>query len=261
MDLDSVYTGDCLELFPAIPTGSVDLVFADPPFNNGEKYDRHHDRMPRPKYVAWCRLWVREIARVLKPQGTAWIAIGLEYEPDLHIILRDGAGLHFRDRVVWHYTFGVNCTKKLTRAHTPLLHFTKHPSRFAFNTDAIREPSARQLVYKDRRANPAGRLPDNVWQFSRVCGTFKERRDTPNQMPERLLGRIILACSNPGDLVLDPFAGSGTTLVVAKKLDRRFVGFELSPDYAEDIEASLAQANRGDPLAGSTAEPQRSRCR
>ena len=113
-------------------------------------------------------------------------------------------------------------------------------------------PSARQLVYADRRANPTGRLPDDTWilrpqdlpegfqpdedtwYFPRVCGTFKERAGWHGcQMPEQLLGRIIRACSNEGELVLDPFAGSGTTLAVAKKLGRRFLGFELSPQYAK----------------------------
>ena len=124
----------------------------------------------------------------------------------------------------------------------------KDPDEFTFNAEAIRVPSARQLVYGDRRANPTGRLPDDTWilrpqdlpdgftaeedtwYFPRVCGTFKERAGWHGcQMPEQLLGRIIRACSNPGELVLDPFAGSGTTLAVAKKLGRRYLGFELSP--------------------------------
>src|SRR6202007_242557 len=114
----------------------------------------------------------------------------------------------------------------------------------------IRVPSARQLVYADRRAHPTGRLPDgtwilrpqdlldgfnaseDTWYFPRVCGTFKERAGWHGcQMPEQLLGRIIRACSHEGDLVLDPFAGSGTTLAVAKKLGRHFLGFELSEQY------------------------------
>ena len=149
----------------------------------------------------------------------------------------------------------------------------KQADDFTFNVDAIRVPSARQLVYGDSRANPTGRLPDDTWilrpqdvpqsftpeedtwYFPRVCGTFKERAGWHGcQMPEQLLGRIIRACSNPGELVLDPFAGSGTTLTTAKKLDRRFLGFELSAEYAERVEARLATISPGDPLDGS-AEP------
>ena len=145
----------------------------------------------------------------------------------------------------------------------------KDPKQFTFNDQAIRVPSARQLVYSDRRANPKGRLPDDTWilrpqdvpggfpadgdtwYFPRVCGTFKERAGWHGcQMPEQLLGRIIRACSNPGEVVLDPFAGSGTTLVVAKKLGRRYLGFELSPDYAAQIQARLDVAHEGQPLEG-----------
>ncbi len=129
------------------------------------------------------------------------------------------------------------------------------------------------MVYADRRANPVGRLPDDTWilrpqdfpdgfaadedtwYFPRVCGTFKERTGWHGcQMPEQLLGRIIRGCSNEQDLVLDPFAGSGTTLAVAKKLGRRFVGFELSEQYVLRVKDRLAKARVGDPLEGA-AEP------
>jgi hypothetical protein len=172
--------------------------------------------------------------------------------------------------VIWYYTFGVHCKNKFARSHTHLFHFVKDPKNFTFNTEKIRVPSARQLVYGDSRAHSAGRLPDDTWilrpqdapdafdpsedtwYVPRVCGTFKERAGWHGcQMPEQLLGRIIRACSNPGETVLDPFGGSGTTLVVAKKLDRHFIGFELSKSYARQIEARLDRANSGDALLGS----------
>ena len=131
------------------------------------------------------------------------------------------------------------------------------------------------MVYGDRRANPTGRLPDDTWilrpqdlpdgfqadedtwYFPRVCGTFKERAGWHGcQMPEQLLGRIIRACSNEGELVLDPFAGSGTTLAVAKKLGRRFLGFELSEQYADRSKA--AARRRSSPAIRWTARPSRS---
>src|SRR5262249_53482351 len=134
----------------------------------------------------------------------------------------------------------------------------------------IRIPSARQLVYFDARANPEGRVPDDTWilrpqdvpdgfapesdtwYMPRVCGTFKERTGWHGcPMPEQLLGRMIRARSNPGEAVLDPFGGSGTTLAVAKKLGRRYLGFELSPDYAAAIQARLDAARPGQALEGS----------
>jgi DNA modification methylase len=209
------------------------------------------------------------VARVLKPDGSFWLAIGDEFAAELKMIVHRELGLSPRSWVIWYYTFGVNCKYKFSRSHAHLLYFVKDPTKFTFNHDDIRVPSARQLVYADIRANPVGRLPDDTWilrpqdapesfepegdtwYVPRVCGTFKERAGWHGcQMPEQLLGRIIRACSNPSDVVLDPFGGSGTTLVVAKKLDRRYLGFELSPDYAAQAQKRLDETAIDDPLSG-----------
>ena len=151
----------------------------------------------------------------------------------MKLILQNDCGLHCRNWIIWYYTFGVHCKHKFTRSHAHLFYFVKDPQAFTFNADAIRVKSDRQLKYNDKRANPKGKLPHDVWTFSRVCGTFKERVGWhPCQMPVGLLERIIAACSNPGDVVLDPFAGSGTTLVAAARLGRRWSGVELSQQYA-----------------------------
>jgi site-specific DNA-methyltransferase (adenine-specific) len=253
-----------------LPAGSIDLVFADPPFNIGYDYDVYDDALEAEHYLDWSRRWAKEVVRVLKPTGTFWLAIGDEYAAELKLTFQKELGLTCRSWVIWYYTFGVNCTRKFSRSHAHLFHFVKDPKDFTFNADAIKVPSARQLVYADARANAAGRLPDDTWilrpqdlpqgfqpdedtwYFSRVCGTFKERTGWHGcQMPEQLLGRIIRVCSNPGEIVLDPFAGSGTTLVVAKKLGRRWLGFELSADYAAQVEARLEAAREGQPLLGA----------
>jgi site-specific DNA-methyltransferase (adenine-specific) len=262
--------GDCVEQLRSLEAGTVDLAFADPPFNIGYKYDIYDDRREADAYLDWTRAWTREVARVLKPDGSFWLAIGDEFAAELKLIVHRELGLTPRSWVIWYYTFGVNCKNKFTRSHAHLFYFVKDRENFTFNLDPIRVPSARQLIYADSRANPQGRLPDDTWilrpqdvpdGFSaeedtwyvpRVCGTFKERAGWHGcQMPEQLLGRIIRACSNPGDLVLDPFAGSGTTLTVAKKLDRRYLGYELSPDYAARARARLEAAHPGQPLEGS----------
>jgi site-specific DNA-methyltransferase (adenine-specific) len=269
--VDQLHPGDCLEGLARLENGSVDLAFADPPFNIGYDYDVYDDRKGADEYLGWSRRWAAEIRRVLKPDGTFWLAIGDEFAAELKLVFHKELGFSLRSWVIWYYTFGVNCTKKFSRSHAHLFYFVKDPKQFTFNDDAIRVPSARQLVYFDTRANPRGRLPDDTWilrpqdvpdgfapeedtwYFPRVCGTFKERAGWHGcQMPEQLLGRIIRACSNEGDLVLDPFGGSGTTLVVAKKLRRRFLGFELSPEYAERIQARLDATRSGAPLEGGT---------
>lgn len=273
LPLDQIHQGDCLELFPKVETGSVDLVFADPPFNIGYDYDVYHDERDADQYLNWCREWGKQIVRVLKPTGAFWLAIGDEFAAELKVIFHRELGLSLRSWVVWYYTFGVHCTKKFARSHAHLFYFVKDPKNYTFNDKPVRVPSARQLVYFDARANPEGRLPDDTWilrpqdvpngfaadtdtwYFPRVCGTFKERAGWHGcQMPEQLLGRIIRACSNDGETVLDPFGGSGTTLVVAKKLGRKFVGFELSPEYAARVASRLTDTHVGQALEGS-AEP------
>lgn len=327
-----IHQGDCIPRMRRLDAGSVDLVFADPPFNIGYDYDVYDDSLQAHQYLAWSREWMAAVHRVLKPDGTFWLAIGDEYAAELKILAQH-LGFHCRSWVVWYYTFGVNCERKFTRSHTHLFHFVKDRQRFVFRADdpENRIPSARQLVYHDRRANPKGRLPDDTWiippasacgeltpdedqflaesdrssgvrlsrrsqppppaiqavpdlnhdgqlftpppdtwtlrpqdlahgfravedtwYFPRVAGTFQERAGFHGcQMPEQLLGRIIRTCSEPGALVLDPFSGSGTTLAVAKKLGREYLGFDLSPEYVRLGRARLEGIRVGDPLDGS----------
>src|SRR5947199_379979 len=259
--------GDCIAGMNARPAESIDLVFADPPFNIGYDYDVYHDAKEYDHYLAWSREWIGAVHRVLKPDGTFWLAIGDEYAAELKIESQK-LGFHSRSWVIWYYTFGVNCKTKFSRSHAHLFHFVKNPKRFTFRADELanRIPSARQLVYGDSRANPEGRLPDDTWilrpqdlsdrftpdedtwYFPRVAGTFKERAGFHGcQMPEQLLGRIIRTSSRPGEVVLDPFAGSGTTLVVAKKLGRRWLGFDVSDSYARKARKRIEAATEGQP--------------
>jgi len=274
-----IHRGDCIRKLNEMESGSVDLVFADPPFNIGYEYDVYDDRRSGNEYLQFSRDWMSAVSRVLAPTGTFWLAIGDEYAAELKLIAQNDVGLTCRSWVLWYYTFGVNCARGFSRSHTHLFHFVKDPNRFTFNGDnpAVRVASARQLVYADARANSKGRLPDNTWilrpqdapmggfspmhdtwYFARVAGTFKEREGFHGcQMPEQLLGRIIRVSSNPGDLVVDPFAGSGTTLAVAKKLGRRWLGIELSRDYVKSIKSRMDGCRVHDPLDG-VADPVRS---
>ena len=309
--LGTIHRGDCVEQMGRLPEGSVDLAFADPPFNIGYKYDVYDDAVEHQQYIDWSASWIGAVHRVLKPNGTFWLAIGDEYAAELKLASQQ-IGFHCRSWVIWYYTFGVNCAKKFTRSHAHLFHFVKDAGDFTFRDDNLdnRIPSARELVYNDRRANPNGRLPDDTWiirpadavgemtgdddrlwrphleeppadndrtyvlrpqdldhsftasedtwYFPRVAGTFKERAGFHGcQMPEQLLGRIIRACSHEGEVVLDPFSGSATTLAVAKKLCRAFIGFDLSDDYVQYGLKRLDAIRVGDRLDGS-AEPTKS---
>ena len=272
-ELDKIHQGDCVELLGAIEDESIDLAFADPPFNIGFEYDEYHDDHEDEDYLEWCEQWIGQLYRVLKPTGAFWLAIGDEYAAELKVAAKE-IGFTPRNWIVWYYTFGQNCTRKFNRSHAHLFHFVKDEELHTFNAQdpLVRVPSARALVYGDRRANPKGRLPDDTWVlrpqdlrdqsdalqpmddtwfFSRVAGTFKERQGFHGcQMPEQLLGRIVRISSNEGDVVLDPFAGSGTTLAVAKKLGRRPIGLELSTDYAKYGNERLEACSPGDELNG-----------
>jgi DNA modification methylase len=268
--LDCLHQIDCIEGLQQLAPASVDLAFADPPFNIGYEYDVYDDRRDADQYVAWTRRWGEQISRVLKPHGSFWLAIGDEFAAELKLLFQKELGFTCRNWVIWYYTFGVHCKLKFSRSHAHLFYFVKDPKQFTFNSLAVRVPSARQLVYADARADAKGRVPDDTWilrpqdvpdsfgpdqdtwYFPRVCGTFKERAGWHGcQMPEQLLGRIIRACSNEGEVVLDPFAGSGTTLVTAKKLKRQWLGFEISPNYAAQTQARLDAAVAGQALNGA----------
>lgn len=251
-----IHNTDCITGMQKTPESSVDLVFADPPFNIGYDYDVYDDRLAVDEYLQWSREWIRQTWRALKPDGTFWLAIGDEFAAELKLAAQ-AVGYCCRSWVIWHYTFGVNCKNKFTRSHTHLFHFVKNPSQFTFRADdpENRIPSARLLKYKDKRGNPRGRLPDDTWQYSRVAGTFSERAGFHGcQMPEQLLGRIIRTCSNEGELVMDPFAGTASTLIVAKKLGRRAIGFEISEHYAQFGRERLDAASVGNSLAGSSPQ-------
>lgn len=269
--LNSIHHLDCIAGMAKLEPGSVDLAFADPPFNIGYDYDVYDDAREHQQYLDWCQGWIGGVHRVLKPDGTFWLAIGDEYAAELKLLSQQ-VGFHCRSWVIWYYTFGVNCSRKFSRSHAHLFYFVKDQRNFTFLEHELenRIPSARQLVYNDKRANPAGRLPDDTWilrpqdlaecfssgedtwYFPRVAGTFKERAGFHGcQMPEQLLGRIIRICSRPDDVVLDPFSGSATTLAVAKKLGRRYVGFDLSPDYVQRGLKRLDAVQPGDRLEGA----------
>ena len=235
-----VVQDDCVQWLNKRRKPFADLIFADPPFNIGYKYDIYEDRKKYDEYYAWTEQWMAACRKVLKETGSFWVAIGDDYAAEVRVIGRK-LGLHLRNWIIWHYTFGQNTKRKFARSHTHLFYFVKDASDFTFNDEAVRTFSDRQREYKDKRAHDKGKLPDDVWaEFPRVCGTFDEReRWHPCQMPETILARITRACSNRGDTVLDPFAGSGTTLAVAKKLSRQYVGIEISEDYVRNIESRL----------------------
>jgi site-specific DNA-methyltransferase (adenine-specific) len=236
----NISIGDCVEVLRTISQGNCDLVVTDPPYGIGVDYGFGRKADLRPDYVEWCREWIRLSAHALKPNGAMWIICGQEYGAHIDIAMQD-AGLTMRSRITWHETFGVQCSNKFARTSRPIFHAVKNPKRFTFNREAVTVPSARQTKYNDRRAAPGGKIMGDVWTINRVCGTFRERvKGVPTQLPEELVRRIIGVSSNPGDSVLDPFAGSGTIPAVAESMGRIGFGIELNRDYAEIAKRRMA---------------------
>ncbi len=220
--------GDALKLFSRLPDQSVDLIIADPPYNLGKDYGNNQDSQQFEDYIAFSQAWLSEARRVLKPSGTIYLFMGVRYISYLYEIIDRRLNMTFNSWITWHYTQGIGKIRGFSPRHDDILMFTKS-AQFTFNLDAIRIP---QKYYRQRN-NMRGANPGNVWEFSHVHYCNRNRKNHPTQKPEGLIERMVLASSNKGDTVLDPFAGSGTTLRVCQQLQRKAIGFEINGDYVQ----------------------------
>ena len=243
--VNNVVCGDCIGVLGKAKKPFADLIFADPPFNIGYKYDKYKDKVKSHNYIAWTRDWMNACVNILNPSGSFYVAIGDDYAAQVRLIGEE-LGLTLRNWIIWHYTFGQQTKMKFARAHTHIFYFVKDSKNFTFNDHAVRVPSDRQLIYNDKRANPRGKMPDDVWtEFSRVCGTFNERQGWhPCQMPESLLMRVVAVSSNAGDVVFDPFAGSGTTAAAACLMGRQYAAMDISENYVENMKERLGEVKK-----------------
>ncbi len=332
LPIRDIAVGDCIATMRSWPAASLDLIFADPPYNIGYTYDKYEDKRSDEEYVDWTKQWITACADLLKPSGSFYVLIGDEYAAETRMHLKElerQKKLVFRNWIIWHYTFGQNCRTKFNRSHahlmycvgpalfdhkaktvkdhakaakenakaskdgadasneTPDANTTRKNKRaalpYCFNREAIAVASARQTTYADARANPGGKMPDDTWylrpqeaeeaprtndqplhfdadgdtwHLARLCGTFQERVAWhPCQLPEALLERVIKLSSNEGDIVFDPFTGSGTTLAVAARLKRQWLGCELSQDYADKAKLRINHVElTGETLMQTDAE-------
>ncbi|MHC4404299.1 MAG: DNA-methyltransferase [Planctomycetota bacterium] len=211
------------------------LIFADPPYNIGIDYGsgKQADQLPADAFLDWCKRWLAACADVLTDDGSLWVVISDEWADHFGVMLTS-LGLHRRNWIKWYETFGVNCTRKFNRCSRHIFYCVKDPGWFVFNPDAVRRPSDRQMKYGDKRANPSGKVHDDVWVVPRVAGTHGERiRELPTQLPLEITRRIVGAASNRGDLVLEPFCGGAPAGVAAVQSGRRYLGIDSSPEFVE----------------------------
>lgn len=232
-----VVEGDCVEELAKVAPGSVRLVFADPPYNIGIDYGDHHDdSMDDEDFMEWSESWIRAAAATLADDGSMWVLINDEWADVYGCLLRD-CGLKRRAWIKWFESFGVNNANNFNRTSRHLFYMVKDPKRFVFHADAVSRPSDRQAIYGDKRADPGGKVWDDVWGINpaipRLVGNAAERiPDFPTQLPLQLLRAVVGCASDPGDLVVDPFNGSGTTGAACIELGRRYLGIEKSAEFA-----------------------------
>lgn len=238
-DGHKIYWGDALQILSDdIPDASIDLIFADPPYNIGKDFNgRKESWSSDDAYREWCYHWLELCVRKLKATGSLYLMAATQNMPYLDIYLSHK--LHILSRIVWFYdSSGVQAKRYFGSLYEPILFCVKDKRQYTFNADDVlveAKTGARRKLIDYRKPVPAvyntKKVPGNVWEIPRVRYRMEEYENHPTQKPLALLERIILASSNPGDLVLDPFAGTFTSSVVAKKWGRQSIGIEIEEEY------------------------------
>ncbi len=257
--INTVIQGDALEVLRRIPPESVDLVFADPPYNLDKAYLTYDDEKDREAYLAWCNAWLEEYIRVLKPTGSLYVLNLPRW--GMHHAAYLNRRLYFQNWIVWDALSEPR--GKVMPAHYALLFYTKHPTDFTFNYREVSPIDARDYclrtsckrLRKARGDDQKEPLTDIWWDVHRI--KHRRYRDYhPCQLPDALLERIIRLSTNPGDIVLDALVGTGTTVVVAAKLGRRYIGIDIDPVYVEITRQKLAQVETfGDVVRPPVSRP------
>ena len=269
METGVVYCDDNLARLGALEKDSVDLIYLDPPFFSNRQYEviwgdeaevrSFQDRWEGGiyHYVDWMRERVMEMWRVLKPTGSFYFHCDWHASHYIKVMLDEVLGAeHFQNEIIWYYRGGGVSPKRFGRRHDNIFLYTKGKS-WTCNVDPLRTPYSEETterlrykarsfrgdkVYDSYEPNPLGKHPDDVLAIQPTMPSSKERWGYPTQKPERLLQAFILGSSNPGDIVLDPFAGCGTTLVVAQQTGREWIGIDISPTACNLVQRRMLKA-------------------
>lgn len=238
--LNKITLGDSIELLKQLPDECADLIVADPPYNLDKDFGHWKEKERKEQWLPWCKIWLGECERILKPGGSIFV-YGIHHHLcwiQCHLY---ELGLNYRRQIIWFYENGFSgYTKSLSAHYEPILWFSKGKT---YTYNPIREPykSTERLKHKltkngkEWTPHPEGRLAGDVWQFPVLAGRrFQDEKvDHPTQKPLSISTRIINHFSNPDNLVIIPFAGSGSECLAALMGGRKFIGFEINPKYVE----------------------------
>lgn len=247
---------DNLDFMRPLPDGQFKLIVTSPPYNIGKSYE---SRRPLDEYLATQRRVIAEAVRLLHPGGSICWQVGNHVQNGevfpldilLYPVFRD-FGLKLRNRIVWHFGHGLHCSKRLSGRHETILWFTKGDD-YTFNLDPVRVPSKYpgKKHFKGPRAgelsgNPLGKNPSDVWDIPNVKSNHVEKTIHPCQFPVELVERLVLSMTDPGDAVLDPYAGVGSSLIAAVMHGRSGFGCDTSQDYIDVARDRLRKLHAGD---------------
>lgn len=238
-----VHSGDCLELLKQIPDASIQLIITSPPYNIGKEYEKKKDLN---RYVEQQAAVIKECVRTLSNKGSICWQIGnfvdkgaiVPLDTVLYPIFSD-LGLKMRNRIIWHFEHGLHCSKRFSGRYETVIWFTKS-DRYLFNLDPVRVPQKYpgKKYFKGPKAgqyscNPLGKNPGDIWVIPNVKSNHIEKTIHPCQFPVELIERFVLSMTNENDWVLDPFLGTGTSIIAAIKHNRRGIGAELVKKYVD----------------------------
>jgi site-specific DNA-methyltransferase (adenine-specific) len=249
-----LYNEDALAGMDRLPDASVDLVIADPPYGLGKDYGNDSDRLGASEYLNWSRRWIDAVVPKLKANGSLYVFLTWQYSPEVFSHLK--TRLTMVNEIIWDRrvpSMG-GSTRKFSSVHDNIGFFAKSRDYY-FDVDAVRIPydaetkkARTRSIFVGKKWLEVGYNPKDVWSVSRLHGQHGEREDHPTQKPLEIVERMVLASCPPGGAVLDPFMGSGTSAVAALRHGRRFVGFELNPDYFAIVEKRVAETRGGEKM-------------
>ncbi|MEX5745474.1 site-specific DNA-methyltransferase [Massilia sp. X63] len=253
--VDQVFCEDALAGMARIPDASIDLILTDPPYNLGKDYGNASDQQSVEEYLAWTERWIDAALPKLKANGSLYIFLTWRFAPEIFVMLKKR--MTMMNEIIWDRrvpSMG-GSVRSFSSVHDTIGFFVKRKDYY-FDLDAVRIPydaetkkARSRSIFIGAKWLEVGYNPKDVWSVSRLHREHPERADHPTQKPLEIIERMVKASCPAGGIVLDPFMGSGTTAIAARRTGRHFTGFELNPAYCDIIRARLAAPEV--PVAGA----------